>query len=127
MCIRDRAKGVLSSSAAGAILSTAELEVSNAGAALVIHHSLDPSVAAVSGVLKTLGVSIDRRGSTGESLKVLDSKGALAQAKGVTDFLLIFTPVHVSKVSIGVANRDGESISAQQERNILSALFAELS
>ena len=122
----QKAKGVLTDSAAAAILSTAELEETSAGASLVIHHSLDPTLAAVSGALKTLGVRVNRRASTGESLTVSDADGSLAQAKGVTEFVLIFTPVHVSKVSIGVADKEGRSISTQQERNILTALWSEL-
>jgi len=122
----QKARGVLSAAAAAAVLGSAELEVNNAGANLVIHHGLGPSVAAISTVLDTLGARVDRRNSTRESLSVEDSKGSLAQTDDVTDFLLLFSPVHVSKVSVAVADKDGVSVSAQQQRNILSALLDEL-
>jgi len=123
----QKARGVLSAAAAAVIQSTAELEVSNAGTALVIHHSLGPSIEAVSGALRSLGASVDRKNSTAESLSVRDAEGTLAQTADVKNFVLLFSPVHVSKVSIGVANSEGERISAQQERNILSALWGEFS
>jgi len=123
----QKARGVLSAAAAAAILSTAELEVSNTGTALVIHHSLDPSIEAVSGALKSLGASVDRKNSTAESISVSDAGGTLAQSDDVKNFVLIFSSIHVSKVSIGVASSEGERISAQQERNILSALWGEFS
>ncbi len=113
----QRAKGILNDAQASTILDEAELETTARGTRLLLHKGYIPSFAALNEALGNLNYDVNRSDA---AIGRID-----AQANGET-VLLSLNAVHISAVQVSVTDGQGQRFPEEQERQLLSALHAQL-
>ena len=108
------------------MLQASELEQSESGTTLVLHHGLQPSYNAIGAVVKQFGLKIDTRASTATAINVNDSSNYFG-APEAQQYVLLLQPEHVSKVIVDVANVDGTKVTRELEDRILEEIQEALS
>jgi len=122
----QRARGLVNRQAASSILDDSQLNTSAAGTELVIHRAMVPSVKAMSAALGRLGVRVNRKSSSRTSLNIFNTNGVLSSAEASSEYVLVFSSAHASKVNVSIANKQGIQLNKDAEREILSVLHQAL-
>lgn len=120
------ARGLINESVASTMLQAFELQQSEVGMTLVVHHGLKPSYDAIGFAIESLGLKVDSRASTATAMNIADSKNRFG-AEAAQQYVLLLQPEHVSKVIVDVANTDGTKVSQDLETRILKELQSALS
>ncbi len=120
------ARGLINSSVASTMLKAFELQQSEAGMTLVMHHGLKPSYDAIGVAIESLGLKVDSRASTPIAMNIADSKNRFG-ADAAQQYVLLLQPEHISKIIVDVANTDGTKVSQDLEIRILKELQSALS
>lgn len=116
----QRAKGLLGDDAAAAVLAPASLQTTTAGATLLVHYGYRPGFAAIESASTALGMAIGESDVATGVLTVTDAGGSIAEKDSV--YTLQLRPLHVSAVSVSVADSGGKKLDNATERKLLIAI-----
>ena len=113
----QKARGILSTDQANAVLDNATLQTTGAGSQLVLYQGYQPAFQSVLSALNALNYSINSSD---------DGVGRIEVVKSDIPLIIEMAPTHVSEVRLAVVNSDGKRLDTQSEMSFLSALLDQL-
>ena len=114
----QKAKGILSTQAANAVLDNATLQTNGSGSELILYRGYQPAFRAVIAALDDLQYPVSSQD---------DGVGRIEFTVADSSLVIELSPVHFSEVRLAVLDSDGQKLNAQKEQSLLNSLLGRLS